>query len=191
MNFEKLSDRSRGFLQSAQTYALGQGHQRLLVDHLLKVFLDDKEGLASSLIERAGGDPKAARTAVEATLGKVPRVEGSGEVDERGGAISVRADGAYVYLSIPPGALPRRTLVRMWVTPSSSGGTLVELSPIATQLAASAELRVTCADGCAAWRLEGDAAEPLDTRPLPGAVVVRLAALRGRYHFGPSAPLPR
>ena len=120
-----------------------------------------------------------------------PRVEGSGEVDERGGAISVRADGAYVYLSIPPGALPRRTLVRMWVTPSSSGGTLVELSPIATQLAASAELRVTCADGCAAWRLEGDAAEPLDTRPLPGAVVVRLAALRGRYHFGPSAPLPR
>ncbi|MEQ8815654.1 MAG: ATP-dependent chaperone ClpB [Thalassobaculum sp.] len=78
MNFEKLSDRSRGFLQSAQTYALGQGHQRLLVDHLLKVFLDDKEGLASSLIERAGGDPKAARIAVEATLGKVPRVEGSG-----------------------------------------------------------------------------------------------------------------
>ena len=78
MNFEKLSDRSRGFLQSAQTFALGQGHQRLLVDHLLKVFLDDKEGLASNLIERAGGDPKAARVTVEATLAKVPRVEGSG-----------------------------------------------------------------------------------------------------------------
>lgn len=120
-----------------------------------------------------------------------PRIEASGDLDERGGALSVRAEGAYAYLSVPPGALRGRTLVRMWVTPSSSGGTMVELAPIETQLATSAELRVTCPEGCAAWRLEGDLAEPLETRALPGAVVIRLPALRGRYHFGLSAPLPR
>ncbi|NQW09797.1 MAG: ATP-dependent chaperone ClpB [Alphaproteobacteria bacterium] len=78
MNFEKLSDRSRGFLQSAQTFALGQGHQRLLPEHLLKIFLDDKEGLASNLINRAGGDAKAASQRVTELLAKIPQVEGSG-----------------------------------------------------------------------------------------------------------------
>ena len=78
MNFEKLSDRSRGFLQGAQTYALGQGHQRLMPEHLLKVFLDDKEGLASNLINRAGGDAKVASQRVAELLAKIPQVEGGG-----------------------------------------------------------------------------------------------------------------
>ncbi|MBO6559369.1 MAG: ATP-dependent chaperone ClpB [Nisaea sp.] len=78
MDFEKLSERMRGFLQSAQTQALGAGHQRLTPEHLLKVLLDDKEGMCANLIERAGGDAKAARAAVEAELGKLPKVEGTG-----------------------------------------------------------------------------------------------------------------
>ncbi|UUX51430.1 ATP-dependent chaperone ClpB [Nisaea acidiphila] len=78
MDFEKLSERMRGFLQSAQTQALGAGHQRLTPEHLLKILLDDKEGMCANLIERAGGDAKAARTAVEAELGKLPKVEGGG-----------------------------------------------------------------------------------------------------------------
>ncbi|MCR9178182.1 MAG: ATP-dependent chaperone ClpB [Alphaproteobacteria bacterium] len=78
MNFEKLSDRCKGFLQSAQTIAIGRGHQRLLPEHLLKVFLDDKEGFAAKLLTDAGGDPKRIHTRVEANLDKLPKVEGSG-----------------------------------------------------------------------------------------------------------------
>ena len=78
VNFEKLSDRCKGFLQSAQTIAIGRGHQRLLPEHLLKVFLDDKEGFAAKLLTDAGGDPKRIHTRVEANLDKLPKVEGSG-----------------------------------------------------------------------------------------------------------------
>ena len=78
MDFEKYTERSRGFLQSAQTLALGSNHQRFQPEHLLKVLLDDKDGLAAGLIRNAGGDPNAALRAVELALEKIPRVEGSG-----------------------------------------------------------------------------------------------------------------
>ena len=78
MDFEKYSERSRGFLQSAQGLALRRGHQRLAPEHLLKVLIDDKEGLAGNLIRAAGGDPQKALGAVEAALDRLPRVEGSG-----------------------------------------------------------------------------------------------------------------
>src|SRR5690554_6891267 len=78
MDFEKYSERSRGFLQSAQGLALRRGHQRLAPEHLLKVLIDDKEGLASNLIQAAGGDAQKALGAVEAALDRLPRVEGSG-----------------------------------------------------------------------------------------------------------------
>ena len=55
MNIEKYTERARGFIQSAQTFALGKGHQQFLPVHLLKVLLDDPEGMASGLIERSGG----------------------------------------------------------------------------------------------------------------------------------------
>ena len=76
MNMEQYSERARGFIQSAQTGALGQSHQQFLPEHVLKVMLDDREGFASGLIEQAGGDPKAAQLAVEAALGKLPKVSG-------------------------------------------------------------------------------------------------------------------
>ena len=57
MNIEKYTERSRGFIQSAQTMAMGLGHQQFTPLHLLKVLMDDDEGMASGLIERAGGDP--------------------------------------------------------------------------------------------------------------------------------------
>ena len=56
MNIEKYSERVRGFLQSAQTHALSDGHQQFTPEHVLKVLLDDDQGMASSLISRAGGD---------------------------------------------------------------------------------------------------------------------------------------
>lgn len=76
MNIEKYSERVRGFLQSAQTYALAQGHPQFTPEHILKVLLDDDEGMAASLIERAGGDAKAARMANDAALAKLPKVSG-------------------------------------------------------------------------------------------------------------------
>ncbi|KKB83850.1 ATPase AAA [Devosia limi DSM 17137] len=78
MNIEKYTERARGFIQSAQTAALGKGHQQFAPIHLLKVLLDDDQGMANGLIERAGGDPKAVRAGVEAALNKIPSVSGDG-----------------------------------------------------------------------------------------------------------------
>ena len=76
MNIEKYSERVRGFLQSAQTFALAEGNQQFTPEHVLKVLLDDDQGMAASLIERAGGDPKEARLANDAALAKLPKVSG-------------------------------------------------------------------------------------------------------------------
>src|ERR1700738_3775345 len=78
MEFEKYTERSKGFVQSAQGLALRSGHQRLTPEHLLKILLDDREGLSANLIRAAGGDPQAVSSAVEAELCRQPRVEGSG-----------------------------------------------------------------------------------------------------------------
>src|SRR5712691_1168460 len=78
MNFENFTDRARGFMQSAQSLALREGHQQFAPEHLLKVLLDDSEGLAAGLIDRSGGRSREALSAVEAVLRKRPRVEGSG-----------------------------------------------------------------------------------------------------------------
>ena len=78
MNQEKYTDRMRGFLQGAQMLALREGHQRFVPDHILKVLLDDPEGLAANLIQSAGGDSRAVHRGVEANLAKLPKVEGSG-----------------------------------------------------------------------------------------------------------------
>jgi ATP-dependent Clp protease ATP-binding subunit ClpB len=78
MNLEKYTERARGFVQSAQSLALREGHQQFTPEHVLKVLLDDEEGLAAGLIDRAGGNSRQALTEVEATLAKLPKVEGSG-----------------------------------------------------------------------------------------------------------------
>src|SRR5947209_11322585 len=78
MELEKYTERSKGFVQSAQNLALRSGHQRLSPEHLLKVLLEDKEGLSSNLIRAAGGDPQPVLLALDAELNKQPKVEGSG-----------------------------------------------------------------------------------------------------------------
>ncbi len=78
MNFEKYTDRSRGFVQSAQSLAQREGHQQFAPEHLLKVLLDDPEGLAAGLIDRAGGNSRAALAAVEAALDQRPKISGGG-----------------------------------------------------------------------------------------------------------------
>jgi ATP-dependent Clp protease ATP-binding subunit ClpB len=78
MDFEKYTERSKGFLQSAQALALREGHQRFTAEHVLKVLLDDEEGLAANLIKASGGDPQSALVATEAALAKLPKVSGGG-----------------------------------------------------------------------------------------------------------------
>ena len=78
MDFEKYTDRSRGFIQSAQSLAQREGHQQFATEHLLKVLLDDPEGLAAGLIDRAGGNSRAALAATEAALAKRPKISGGG-----------------------------------------------------------------------------------------------------------------
>ncbi|MEA3533849.1 ATP-dependent chaperone ClpB [Rhizobium sp. CC-YZS058] len=76
MDIEKYSERVRGFLQSAQTYALSEGHPQFTPEHVLKVLLDDDQGMAASLIERAGGRARDAKIANDAALAKLPKVSG-------------------------------------------------------------------------------------------------------------------
>ncbi len=78
MNLDKFTDRARGFLQSAQTVAIRSNHQRISPEHILKALLEDEEGMAAGLIQRAGGNPGAAVQQVDALLAQVPAVSGSG-----------------------------------------------------------------------------------------------------------------
>jgi ATP-dependent Clp protease ATP-binding subunit ClpB len=78
MNLEKFTDRAKGFLQSAQTVAIRMNHQRIGSEHLLKALLEDKEGMAAQLIQRAGGNAATAVAAVDKALGKIPAVSGGG-----------------------------------------------------------------------------------------------------------------
>jgi ATP-dependent Clp protease ATP-binding subunit ClpB len=78
MNLEKFTDRAKGFLQSAQTVAIRMNHQRIAPEHVLKALLEDGEGMAAGLIQRAGGNPKIAADEVDKALGRIPAVSGSG-----------------------------------------------------------------------------------------------------------------
>ena len=78
MNLELFTDRAKGFLQSAQTVAIRNNHQRITPEHLLKALLEDSEGMAAGLIAKAGGQAQTAVRAVDAALAKIPQVSGSG-----------------------------------------------------------------------------------------------------------------
>ncbi|MFG6079601.1 ATP-dependent chaperone ClpB [Paracoccus litorisediminis] len=76
MDMEKFTERSRGFLQAAQTIAIREDNQRVMPEHLLKALMDDDQGFASNLISRAGGDAQAVRQAVDQAVAKQPKVSG-------------------------------------------------------------------------------------------------------------------
>ena len=103
---EKYTERASGFIQSAQTYALTNGHQQFIPLHLLKVLMDDDQGMSSGLIEKAGGDSKLVRAQVEAELKKIPSVSGADDkiylsremakVSEQAEKIAKKAGDSYV-----------------------------------------------------------------------------------------------
>jgi ATP-dependent Clp protease ATP-binding subunit ClpB len=78
MDFEKFTERARGFVQAAQTIAMREYNQQITPEHLLKAFLDDPEGAASGLIRAAGADPAAVKMVVDGAVAKIPKVQGGG-----------------------------------------------------------------------------------------------------------------
>ena len=84
MNLEKFTDRAKGFLQAAQTLAIRLNHQRITPEHVLKVLLEDSEGMASGLIQRAGGNAVLAQAEVDRALGKIASVSGAGAQNSPG-----------------------------------------------------------------------------------------------------------
>ena len=78
MNLEKFTDRAKGFLQSALTVAIRNNNQQIAPEHILKALLEDEQGLASGLIQQAGGDPKKAMSETDLAIAKIPAVSGSG-----------------------------------------------------------------------------------------------------------------
>jgi len=157
MDLEKYTDRSRGFVQSAQGLALRSGHQRFAPEHLLKVLLDDEEGLAANLIRAAGGRPDAALAAVEGVLDKLPKVEGGGagqlylapetaRVFEQAEQIAKKAGDSYVTaerlllaLTVEEGSDAARVLKDAGVTAQALNSSINDVRKGRTADSASAE----------------------------------------------------
>ena len=137
MDLNRYTERSRGFLQAAQTLANRKHHQRLTPEHLLKVLLDDEEGLARNLIRAAGGKPEAAVKAVDEALAKQPKVEGAGagqlylaqetndlfgqaeKLSEEAGDSYVTAERILLALAMLPDTVAAKALAAAGVTPQT------------------------------------------------------------------------
>jgi ATP-dependent Clp protease ATP-binding subunit ClpB len=156
MNIEKYSERVRGFIQSAQTAALSANHQQFTPEHLLKVLLDDEEGFASSLIERAGGNARDARLGVEAALNALPKVEGGNgqlylaqplakvfstaeELAKKAGDSFVTVERLLTAMAVEKSAKTADILARAGVTPTALNRVIEDIRKGRTADSASAE----------------------------------------------------
>ncbi len=157
MDFEKYTERSRGFVQAAQALALRSGNQRFTPEHLLKVLLDDKEGLAANLMRAAGADPRQALAGVDAELDKQPKVEGAGAgqlyvapemarlfeqaetIAEKAGDSYVTAERLLLALALSSGTPSARVLQEAGLTPQKLNEAINDLRKGRTADSASAE----------------------------------------------------
>ena len=157
MNFEKYTERARGFVQSAQSLALREGHQQFATEHLLKVLLDDPEGLATGLIDRSGGNSRQALKAVETALAKMPKVEGAGagqiylvpalarvfdtaeKAAEKAGDSFVTVERLLIALAVEKESEAGKVLARAGVTPQKLNAAVEDLRKGRTADSASAE----------------------------------------------------
>jgi ATP-dependent Clp protease ATP-binding subunit ClpB len=157
MDFETYTERARGFVQSAYALALRSNHQRLTPEHLLKILLEDKQGLASNLIRAASGNPEQALAAVEAELAKLPRVEGSGagqpqltpeaarvfdsaqQIADKAGDKYVTAERLLVALALAAGTPSARALANAGVNAQALNQTIEQVRKGRTADTANAE----------------------------------------------------
>ncbi|TFF21772.1 ATP-dependent chaperone ClpB [Jiella endophytica] len=156
MNLEKYTERVRGFIQAAQTAAVSADHQQFSPEHLLKVLIDDDEGLASGLIEKAGGRPEEVRLAVEAALKAMPKVTGGSgqmylaqplakvfataeEIAKKAGDSYVTVERLLLALAIEKSAKTADILKKAGVTPNGLNEAINDLRKGRTADTASAE----------------------------------------------------
>ena len=157
MDIEKYTERARGFIQSAQGLALRSGHQRFVPEHVLKVLLDDPEGLAANLIQASGGDPKRALAGVESALGKLPKVEGAGagqlylapetarlfdqaeQIAKKAGDSFVTVERLLLALTMASGTEAGKTLAQAGVTAQNLNAAINEIRKGRTADSATAE----------------------------------------------------
>jgi len=78
MNIQRYTEKAQNILQSAQTLAIGSGHQKLLPEHLLNAIFADSDNLAQKLIWACNGNFELAKAEVTSLLKNLPSVEGSG-----------------------------------------------------------------------------------------------------------------
>ncbi|MBM21312.1 MAG: ATP-dependent chaperone ClpB [Stappia sp.] len=156
MNFEKYTDRARGFVQSAQTHAIGESHQQFAPEHLLKVLLDDPEGMAAGLVQRAGGRPKDIATANNAALAAIAKVSGGNgqlylapglarvfdqaeKIAEKAGDSFVTVERLLLALAMSSDTDAGKALAKGGVTPAGLNEAINELRKGRTADSASAE----------------------------------------------------
>src|SRR5271155_381796 len=157
MNLEKYTERARGFVQSAQSLAVREGHQQFTPEHILKVLLDDEEGLAAGLIDKAGGRSRDALTQVELALSKLPKVQGSGagqlylapttarlfdnaeKIAQKAGDSFVTVERLLVALAMEKGAEAGKILANAGVTPATLNAAIEDLRKGRKADSASAE----------------------------------------------------
>ena len=136
MNIDLYSDRAKQAVQSAQSLALARRHQQLGPEHLLKVLLEEKDGLSRALIQSAGGRPDAADAATDALLAKTPRVDGAG------GQLYMKPDTARVFSAAEDGAKKAGdafvTTERLLSAIAKEGGPVAEVLKTAGVTAAEA-----------------------------------------------------
>ncbi|MDB5570801.1 MAG: ATP-dependent chaperone ClpB [Hyphomicrobiales bacterium] len=157
MNLEKYSERVRGFVQSAQSLALREGHQQFTPEHVLKVLLDDEQGLAAGLIDRAGGRSREALVQTEIALSKLPKVQGSGagqlylapttarifdnaeKIAQKAGDTFVTVERLLLALTMERSCEAGKILANCGLTPQSLNAAIEELRKGRTADSASAE----------------------------------------------------
>ena len=157
MDFDKYSERSKGFMQAAQTLAGRRSHQQLLPGHLLHVLLEDKEGLCANLINAAGGDAKKALKLSDKALKALPKVEGAGagqmylsqdlsrvmeqaeQIAEKSGDSFVTVEKILLALALSAGSDAQKILTEAGVTPQSLNGAIENIRKGRTADSATAE----------------------------------------------------
>ena len=157
MNIEKYTERTRGFVQSAQSLAIREGHQQFTPEHVLKVLLDDEEGLSAGLIDRAGGRSRDALRDTEQALAKLPKVQGSGagqlylapatarlfdnaeKIAQKAGDSYVTVERLLLALAMEKGTEAAKILDRAGVTPQTLNAAIEDLRKGRTADNATAE----------------------------------------------------
>ncbi len=80
MQFDKFTTKSQEAIQGAQQLAQSKGHQQIEPEHLLKVLLQQPEGIIPSVLKKMGVEVAAIEAEMDAAIETFPQVSGSGQI---------------------------------------------------------------------------------------------------------------